>query len=147
MHLKFLTFSNTRSYFTFLFYNYIDNYIRNYKINNHFRQQNVKIISQKSITEELSFLFICQPNSISRLYECLELKRLTGEGTSRFNINENNQKTTSRVASASANKLYHRILDTSIPRTCSEFASLRDATPHERHICRGLFGRTLLADP
>lgn len=53
-------------------------------------------------------------------------------------MNENNQKNTSRVASASANKLYHRILDTSIPRTCSEFACLRDATPHERHICRDL---------
>lgn len=78
--------------------------------------------------------------------ECMQLERLTG-GTSRFDIDENNQKTTSRIASASANKLYHRILDTSIPRTCSESASLRDATPYERHICRGLFGRTPPAVP
>jgi len=63
----------------------------------------------------------------------------------RFSTDENNQKTTSRIASASANILYHRILDTSTPRTCSEFASLRDAIPYERHICRGLFDRTLLA--
>lgn len=78
--------------------------------------------------------------------KCMQLERLTG-GTPRFDIDENNQKTSSRIASASANKLYHRILDTSTPRTCSAFASLRDATPHERHICRGLFGRTLPVVP
>lgn len=66
----------------------------------------------KTARRELS-MFVDQAHDLPSWRDTYTI-RMAG-GTSRFNMDENNQKTTSRVASASANKLYHRILDTSIP--------------------------------
>lgn len=88
------------------------------------RKNSSHLFSFVDIVDELSFWRILTVRTIDRW------------GRPRFSTDENNQKATSRIASASANTLYHRILDTSTPHTCSEFANLRDATPYERHICR-----------
>lgn len=67
------------------------------------------------------------------------------DGPRRPGEDKNNHASTSRFAHVTANKLRHRIQDSSAPRTCSEFVSLRAVTPHKHRICQDIFGRTPVA--